>query len=252
MTTLAAAGTFVFTHGAATLVGFFTVAFFYIGMTQRRWTSLAILPVALPCWAAAYGGITRDLWLRMPISIGIWVLVAESLAASQQRTRELAQGLAVEASTDPLTGLDNRRDLAAKLDALAVGDAIVLLDIDNFKALNDQFGHAAGDKVLSDLGAIIRDVVRPGDTTIRFGGEELLLALPQAGNGGAVRVLRRLQARWIPQQPGITFSAGIAVVSETLRPAEILASADRALYRAKRDGRNCWRFAADNAPVSLP
>jgi len=251
MLSLAAAGRFAFADGAASLGGFFTLVFVYIGMTQSRWVSSAVLPIALPCWIATYGTLNRDLWLRLPVAVGIWVLIGETLATTQRQMRELTRGRAHDASTDQLTGLDNRRELGPKLAGLADGDALLLLDVDHFKTVNDRFGHAGGDKVLSDLGATIRTVIRPGDSAVRFGGEEMLLVLPGAHNGGALKVVRRLHDRWAQLQPGITFSAGIAVVSTNIPPQDALAAADASLYQAKRAGRDCWRFAADTGELAL-
>jgi hypothetical protein len=131
--------------GAAPLAGLFAVAFVLVGLTQPRWTSLTLLPLALPCWVATNGGWTSQLWQRLPVMIGIWVLVAETLAALQQQVRALTAALEEKASTDPLTGLSNRRDLPHLVDLLQPGDAVALLDMDHFKHVNDQFGHVLTD-----------------------------------------------------------------------------------------------------------
>src|SRR5438105_4229558 len=243
MVAVAMAGSLVFPHGAPALSGLFVTAFFFIGMTQARGTSLLLLPIALPSWVVTNGGLSHDLLVRAPLAVGVWLIVAETIAALNHQMRKLTAGLAQEASTDPLTGLGNRRDLARDLSTLRSGDAVVVLDIDHFKSLNDRFGHAAGDKVLADLGDTIRGVLRANDTAVRLGGEEMLLLLPESKDAGAREVLARLSAQWAGVQPGVTFSAGICVVGDT--PAEhAVAVADSALYRAKADGRNCWRSAS--------
>jgi diguanylate cyclase (GGDEF)-like protein len=247
---VAFSGSVTFEHGAPALTGLFVVAFFYVGMTQARGTSLVLLPIALVCWVAAYGGWSHDLALRAPLAIGVWVLVAETLAAMHHQMRTLTVGLVRAAGTDPLTGLGNRRDLARHLRTLRPADAVVVLDVDNFKTVNDRFGHSAGDKVLADLGAVIRGGLRANDIAIRLGGEEMLLIVTDGGAAGAREVLARLSANWARIQPGVTFSAGVCVVGD-VDAADAVGAADAALYRAKRDGRNCWRFA-DSTTVVLP
>jgi diguanylate cyclase (GGDEF)-like protein len=171
------------------------------------------------------------------------MLVGETMSLLRQQMRSLTDGLVREAATDPLTGLGNRRGLGGELLALRPGDAIVVLDLDFFKLLNDRFGHGAGDKVLSEMGEVIRGELRADDRAVRLGGDEILLMLPGANQRGTREVLARLSARWAQTQPDVTFSAGICVIGE-VDAAHALASADRALYQAKQDGRNCWRFAA--------
>jgi diguanylate cyclase (GGDEF)-like protein len=247
----AGAGSVGFIDGAPALAGVFLTAFFFIGMTQPRGTSIAMLPIALPCWVATNGGWSTDLLIVLPLAMGVWILVAETLSLLHQQMRSLADGLVQEATTDPLTGLGNRRDLLHELATLVPGDAVVLLDLDNFKFVNDRFGHAAGDKVLADLGDAIRDMLRGNDRAIRLGGEEMLLLLSEAGEIGAREVLARLAARWAIDQPGITFSAGICIVGDIVA-IDAVAAADAALYRAKHDGRNCWRFAGNLTSLAHP
>ena len=121
------------------------------------------------------------------------------------------------------------------------GDAVVLLDLDEFKALNDVRGHQAGDDALAAFGTIVREVLRSGDVAIRHGGDEILLVLSRAGSAGADATLERLCARW----SGVnhpTFSAGVAVCHHSTA-TETLRKADKALYEAKQRGRNRWSHA---------
>ncbi len=102
---------------------------------------------------------------------------------------------------DELTGLGNRRGASAALSRVAPGDAIVMLDLDNFKRVNDEFGHAAGDDVLRRLGAFLREMVREGDACARYGGEEFVLVLRTCRHAGT-RHHRALPHRVERGRPG--------------------------------------------------
>ena len=160
------------------------------------------------------------------------------------------------AVTDSLTGLYNRRYAMPHLHALiergAVDGnslAVALLDIDNFKAVNDTYGHAVGDEVLVEFANRIRMNLRGMDMTARIGGEEFLGIMPETDLPGAAIVAERLRAT-IAAKPfkithpdkdalDITVSIGVALMSPTLMtPDALLQSADEALYKSKREGRN--------------
>ena len=163
--------------------------------------------------------------------------------------------LADEVSTDVLTQVANRRGLAqafaqesarsardgAEVAPLAVG----LIDIDNFKKLNDSLGHAAGDVALQSLAARVKEWLRPVDHIARFGGEEFVVLLPATPRSEGQQVLTRLQRRLSAslfmhegREVFVTFSAGVTVwrPGETVEAA--LARADEGLYEAKRTGKN--------------
>jgi diguanylate cyclase (GGDEF)-like protein len=159
-----------------------------------------------------------------------------------RRVRE-AQALHDLASVDTLTGLANRRTLFNRLTELSSGDCLVFLDLDHFKQINDQYGHAEGDAVLRSFASALSQVVREEDMAARYGGEEFALLLQRTDARGALLVLDRLRS---VARPGVTFSAGVAVHGG--RPAtETLAAADAALYDAKRSGRDTTRVA-DTGP----
>ncbi|MDP1876314.1 MAG: diguanylate cyclase [Actinomycetota bacterium] len=148
--------------------------------------------------------------------------------------------LAESASTDVLTGLPNRRMLERSLGRLADSEAVIMLDLDHFKAVNDDFGHAVGDDVLRSFGAALLATVRGRDTVGRYGGEEFVVVLPASAHPDAF--LSRLRDHWLAVRPQpITFSAGIALSSGD--PAEVMARADAALYEAKEAGRDRWVWA---------
>jgi diguanylate cyclase (GGDEF)-like protein len=253
-------------EGKATVyAGYSALMFLYVGLTQRPWTSIFLLPVAITTNVALFGGLSAELAARLPISITVWVATAEVVARYRMRTVATVSSLEVRAHVDPLTGCDNRYDLSRRLAALRPGDAVCLLDVDHFKRLNDTRGHAAGDEVLVALGAALRRTARRQDTLIRYGGEEFLVLLPGAGRSGAVSFDERLRRAWSATGTDVTFSAGLAVVGPlvtTLVPTEesgavALANADAALYVAKARGRDrgeVWpvRGPSDGGRAEVP
>ncbi|NYD21592.1 diguanylate cyclase (GGDEF)-like protein [Kineococcus aurantiacus] len=141
------------------------------------------------------------------------------------------------AVTDPLTGLPNRRGMRSLLVAVPPGTAVALLDLDGFKGVNDQRGHAAGDELLRGFAGVLRRACRHTDRPARWGGEEFLLLLPGTDAERAAVVLEHVRATWA-QVSDVTFSAGIACVREWESAEEVLDRADAALYAAKRGGRD--------------
>jgi diguanylate cyclase (GGDEF)-like protein len=129
---------------------------------------------------------------------------------------------------------------------------VVFIDLDFFKVVNDRDGHAAGDKVLTDLGAVLRAGIRGNDLAARFGGEEFLLVLGNAGIDGALSTLQRIKTRWSAVRPEVTFSAGIAEVEGGLDATAAISAADSALYRAKQAGRDRWEIAMPSAAGNIP
>lgn len=159
------------------------------------------------------------------------------------------------AITDGLTGLFNRRYMETHLGTLVDQSAargkpiaVLVLDIDYFKAINDGYGHDAGDEVLREFALRIRKAIRNIDLACRYGGEEFVIVMPETDMAVATMVAERLRRR-IASEPfaiekgarslEVTISIGIAALSGVAdNAATILKRADQALYRAKRDGRN--------------
>jgi diguanylate cyclase (GGDEF)-like protein len=173
------------------------------------------------------------------------------LRATQRELQARIESLDRLARQDPLTGLLNRRALMEALEgelarALRYGGelSLVLLDVDHFKSINDRFGHSAGDEVLRRLGDVLGHSVRCVDAVGRYGGEEFMLVLPQTPLRGAQVFAEALRLRIaqvvfesVPET--VTVSVGIAGLDPNAGSAKALIdAADRALYRAKRSGRN--------------
>lgn len=159
-----------------------------------------------------------------------------------------------EAMTDALTGLLNRRALLQNpSDTVPAGTALVVMDLDYFKTINDRYGHDCGDQALQAFAELIRANIRPTDLAARMGGEEFCIVVsgsnPRAPIAIAERIREQVEAMTIPTTAGpvrTTVSAGISYASgdETLQ--SLLIRADEALYEAKSDGRNRVRTSSLN------
>ena len=183
--------------------------------------------------------------------------------------RAAAERLSILASTDVMTGLGNRRAFEAALDrewwrAVRQGlpMALLMLDVDSFKAFNDHYGHQAGDQVLKRIaGCMARSVGRSGDLAARYGGEEFVILLPETNAAGALAVADRIrediEGLDIQHHRSfcgrVTASIGVAVVRPQAadRPDMLVEAADKALYTAKSAGRNRVALARDQAASSL-
>jgi diguanylate cyclase (GGDEF)-like protein/PAS domain S-box-containing protein len=186
---------------------------------------------------------------------GVAVDVSEEVAHKaelERYHRELEEAndqLRKLAVTDELTGLRNRRSFEERLVmefSLARRRkrelSVLLVDVDNFKSINDRWGHAAGDDVLRRLGTILRTTVRLPDLPARYGGEEFVVLLPESGEESAMglarRVMQRVAAEEWENEP-LTISVGMAAMNESLENGfQLVELADEALYAAKRAGKN--------------
>jgi diguanylate cyclase len=174
---------------------------------------------------------------------------------TQMQIAKLHQELdrvSTQARHDPLTGALNRKGLEEALEReistfrrketpLSVG----LLDIDNFKALNDSLGHATGDSALAHLAQVARECMRPQDTLARYGGEEFVILLPDTPMDMGIEAMTRLQRELTKrffmagtEKVLITFSAGVAQVAPAEPGMDAIRRADQAMYLAKRSGKN--------------
>jgi diguanylate cyclase (GGDEF)-like protein len=162
-------------------------------------------------------------------------LFATKVARSLEQVR-VVEALTNAAVRDVLTGVGNRRHADALLASLHPGDAIVLVDLDRFKDVNDVLGHGTGDDVLVAAGHYLRQHLRQSDDVARLGGDEFLVILRQIGD--AVGAAERLVDGWRGTAPVTTFSAGVDVHMAGRSAAETMRRADTALYNAKRAGRD--------------
>jgi len=155
----------------------------------------------------------------------------------------------MKSATDPLTGLANRSTFDDRLEAefgrtRGTGQplSLIIMDIDQFKTFNDQFGHSAGDAALRIVARTLRERSRSSDVVARFGGEEFTVILPNTDLQGALILAERFRSaiensRW-DRRP-VTVSVGVAEATESVAgPADLVDRADGALYEAKRRGRN--------------
>ncbi|NNM70017.1 MAG: sensor domain-containing diguanylate cyclase [Gallionella sp.] len=168
---------------------------------------------------------------------------------TEQELNRLNLELTAQTLTDPLTRLNNRRALARNLVAewerafrYSQPLSLLMLDVDEFKSYNDEFGHPAGDGVLQQLAEIIAREARQPDFVARYGGEEFVIVLPETDSEGALKIAERIRykierASW-PHRP-VTISIGQACYGSQADADTLLAQADQALYLAKQAGRNC-------------
>jgi diguanylate cyclase (GGDEF)-like protein/PAS domain S-box-containing protein len=186
---------------------------------------------------------------------GVAVDVSEEVAHKAELERyhrelEEANGqLRRLAVTDELTGLRNRRAFEERL-VMEFSMArrrkrqlsILLLDVDNFKLINDRWGHASGDEVLRRLGTILRTTIRLPDMPARYGGEEFVVLLPESGEESAMGLARRVMQRVATEEwenEPVTVSMGMASMNDSLiHGYQLVELADEALYAAKRAGKN--------------
>jgi len=180
--------------------------------------------------------------------------VGSLLISLMERVNELNERVRELAITDSLTGLFNRNYMKIFVEDKLLPNwsrskrpfAVAILDIDNFKWINDTFGHQTGDRILEAWADVIKSSLRKGDIPIRYGGEEVLIIFPDATKEEAAVALERIRERFSSLDFGIgqrvTFSAGVADypgdVEEFDSLDELIKIADERLYRAKREGKN--------------
>ncbi|HEY2813047.1 MAG TPA: GGDEF domain-containing protein [Acidimicrobiales bacterium] len=244
---------------SATFVASFVMVFMWVGVSQPPGTSFwlagpAVVAYLVPTMLAAhhdpneFGALTVVLPVLVLAGEAPARMVAE-LRRAHAAERDYAMRCEDDARTDELTGLGNRRMGERLLSTLVPGDAVLLVDLDHFKDVNDRFGHAGGDRVLRDLGVYLRSTAEENDTIARFGGDEFLIVARGAGER-AVRVAQALADGWRDQQPLATCSIGVAVHDSRRPVSDTYSRADTALYRAKQAGRDQVRdFGADPSHV---
>jgi len=211
---------------------------------------ISFLVVGTVPWTALVIGFAAGLATSAAAAAVVTLLLA--------RISELQGELARSALTDDLTGLLNRRALietlareivrARRLDGKL---SVAFADLDRFKLVNDRHGHAVGDIVLREAGAALSSGLRPYDAVARYGGDEFVLVLPQAGVWESYAVAERLREsiahRSFAGSVPLTVSVGVAGLANDMDADGLLSAADAALYRAKRGGRNRCEMAPEGA-----
>lgn len=186
-------------------------------------------------------------------------LMQRELARSKRVLQEQYVNVSEQATRDALTHVFNRLYFDAELprhlsrSTKSSPLCLIILDIDHFKLVNDEHGHLAGDAVLRAIGRHLLDSVRPTDVVARYGGEEFVVVLPNTTfrdtSNAAERLRSSLGRMGVEECPvPITASFGVGCAGPGEDPVSFLARVDAALYKAKRDGRNCVRFAQQPLP----
>jgi diguanylate cyclase len=191
-------------------------------------------------------GAWQELCCEIEAVLGPTLKLVGEIASAQECIRYHSTHLQrfSELQSDPLTGVSNRRALegmvAAQFGLLKRYDtpfSLAIVDIDNFKDLNDQRGHLHGDEALRDLASLIAAAVRTVDVVARYGGDEFVVVMPQTDLDGAGILADRLRQRVVEQMP-FSVSVGVATAGEADTPESLFQRADAALYRSKSEGRN--------------
>jgi diguanylate cyclase (GGDEF)-like protein len=235
----------------------------FIGVIEKALASSDLCIFEYPLSASDFKGVTLEgptdqRWFegrikRLPFKVGgedavLWV------GSNITERHRLETDLRRLSQTDPLTGLWNRRHF----ETIAIEDlrlarasgrplAALMIDADHFKPINDDFGHATGDKVLIELATILTRSLRDGDTAARWGGEEFLVLSLDGAVGDVLAFAEHLRAsvagHVFAHGLGVTVSIGVAVASPDVASLDsLVVEADAALYAAKAAGRNCVRF----------
>ncbi|WP_282944483.1 GGDEF domain-containing protein [Cellulomonas endometrii] len=226
-------------------VGLIPLCFVYIGLFHTGRAALVVLPAAWAAYIAMFPMLDSNAAVRLSIYGITWYSIAQILALTMTYQRDLQRRLRYDARTDPLTSLGNRRGLDERLARTGAGDCLVITDLDHFKCVNDTEGHAAGDVVLERFAHLLEQQLRRRDYAARYGGEEFVLILPRTDSSQAMTMLRALRTEWTEERTGVTFSAGVASITEHTPPGSALAAADIALYRAKQAGRDRFYVAPE-------
>ncbi len=260
------------TKGVKMLAGFSTVPSTGWGVVAQKPLEVALAPlmivsIVIVLWAATrianplqqLATLTEESLDKKNVeglkSVSDWYFEAHSLKNVLIRSLSFLHGQVTffkdQSTVDPLTGVTNRRTMDAMLEEWLenkVPHAIILLDLDHFKSVNDTFGHAVGDKVLQFLAKHMQSVGREGDVCCRYGGEEFVMLLPNTTAKEAEQVAEQLRGKLAetesPCGRPVTLSAGIALYPEMAATTEaLIEAADGALYEAKQAGRNQVKIA---------
>jgi diguanylate cyclase (GGDEF)-like protein len=234
------------------------VLFCYFAL-PRRTANIGSLALSTLAAVMSYLYVGSDVTLRFVVSLGLTIVIINIIL---NIISQLQKELMDQAITDPLTGAFNRRQMDQSLAEAIERNrrtgapvSVLVIDIDHFKKVNDEFGHHVGDKVLKGLVTLISNRSRKLDRLFRMGGEEFVLLLPDTRAGTAMKqaeVLRKLvaEAKLIDQR-AVTVSIGVAEFWADQTQEQWMKAADDALYQAKGQGRNrvvCGSADSDSMP----
>ncbi|WFU13419.1 diguanylate cyclase (plasmid) [Rhizobium sp. CB3090] len=235
----------------------------WIGQGWRRSVLFGVATMSsLIVLAFLPADVARELFFSATVPVTIAnllgvVLLSELLERERYRIR-IQRALENEASVDPLTKLPNRRVLQREGDRCSkiaetnrIPFSIIMIDIDHFKKINDSWGHSFGDTVLARVADVIRQTIRKTDVAARYGGEEIVLLLPNTSEKFAAIVAEKIRSNVEAtvlvadhERINVTVSLGIACSHQpSTNFKQILEAADKALYLAKAAGRNCVEMA---------
>jgi diguanylate cyclase (GGDEF)-like protein len=193
------------------------------------------------------------------VGVLLLLLVLRELVVRKYKVKLQALNKELEqlSNTDTLTGIANRRSLnhalekeIARAHRYQSTFSAIMLDVDHFKAINDNYGHCAGDHVLLRIAELIEDTIRANDLAGRWGGEEFLILCPETDQNGALQLAETIRKKIQSQDFGIklriTASLGVAEYRDSFSQEELIKTVDTALYDAKKSGRNQVKFCSLN------
>jgi diguanylate cyclase (GGDEF)-like protein len=234
---------------ATEFTGFFTLMFVFIGLTQRRGVGPLFALVAGASWAVIQRPWTAQVGVKLVLALAIWVLISEILAVRQERVRIHTGRLVTQVNTDVLTGLGSRLLLSDRIERTVAenegcASALLFIDLDGFKRINDTYGHSSGDELLIAVARRVKGVLRSGDVAARLGGDQFVVFLASCNLDQAVDLAQDLLAS-LSEPFGLsmgrvatTASIGIVKVERPDSAELVLRRADRAMGEAKSAGRN--------------
>jgi diguanylate cyclase (GGDEF)-like protein len=234
---------------ATEFTGFFTLMFVFIGLTQRRGVGPLFAVIAGAAWAVIQRPWTAQLGVKLVLALAIWVLISEILAVRQERVRIHTRRLVTQVNTDVLTGLGSRLLLSDRIERTVAENegcvsALLFIDLDGFKRINDTYGHSSGDELLIAVARRVKGALRSGDVAARLGGDQFVVFSASCSLEQAVVLAQDLLAS-LSEPFGLsmgrvatTASIGIVKVEPPDSAELALRRADRAMGEAKSAGRN--------------